>query len=57
MMAWKSVDQRLIRRGELILDLQTIRNHRKELKEMNEGRPGPRYTLANSYISLLAAIR
>jgi hypothetical protein len=56
-MDWKAVDQRLIRRGELILDLQTIRNHRKELQEMNQGRPGPRYTLANSYIRLLAAIR
>ena len=56
-MDWKAVDQRLIRCGELILDLQTIRNHRKELEEMNEGRPGPRYTLANSYIRLLAAVR
>jgi IS5 family transposase len=56
-MDWKAVDQRLIRRGELILDLQTIRNHRKELEEMNQGRPGPRYTLANSYIRLLAAVR
>ena len=56
-MDWKAVDQRLIRRGELILDLQTIRNHRKELEEMNEGRLGPRYTLANSYIRLLAAVR
>jgi len=56
-MDWKAVDQRLIRRGELILDLQTIKNHRKELQEMNQGRPGPRYTLANSYIRLLAAIR
>jgi hypothetical protein len=54
---WKTVDQRLIRRGELILDLQTVRNHRKELQEMNKGRPGPRYTLANSYIRLLAAVR
>jgi hypothetical protein len=57
MMDWKAVDKRLIRRGELILDLQTIKNHRKELQEMNEGRPGPRYTLANSYIRLLAAVR
>jgi IS5 family transposase len=56
-MDWKAVDQKLIRRGELILDPQTIRNHRKELEEMNKGRPGPRYTLANSYIRLLAAVR
>jgi hypothetical protein len=56
-MDWKAVDQRLIRRGELILDLQTLRNNRKEPQEMNEGRPGPRYTLSNSYIRLLAAVR
>jgi IS5 family transposase len=56
-MDWKTVDKRLIRRGELILDLQTIRNHGKELEDMNRGRPGPRYTLANSYIRLLAAVR
>jgi hypothetical protein len=56
-MDWKETDERLIRRGELILDLQTIRNHPKELKEMNHGRPGPRYTLANRYIRLLAAVR
>ena len=56
-MDWKAVDERLIRRGELILDLKTLRNHEKELQNMNEGRPGPRYKLANSYIQLLAAVR
>ena len=56
-MDWKAVDQRLIRRGELILDLQTIKNHTKEVKKMNQGKPGPRYKLAHSYIRLLAAVR
>jgi hypothetical protein len=56
-MDWKTVDQRLIRRGELILDLQTIKNHAKEIREMNDGKPGPRYKLSNSYIQLLAAVR
>ena len=50
-------DEKLIRRGELILDLESLKNHVKELENMNEGRPGPRYKLANSYIQLLAAIR
>jgi len=49
-MDWKQVDERLIRRGELILDLKTLRNHQKEVQTMNEGRPGPRYKLANTYI-------
>jgi len=56
-MDWKEADERLIRRGELILDLESLKNHEKELENMNEGRPGPRYTLANSYIRLLAAVR
>jgi hypothetical protein len=57
MMDWKSVDEKLIRRGELILDLKTIRNHEKEVKKMNHGKPGPRYKISNSYITLLAAVR
>jgi IS5 family transposase len=56
-MDWKSTDERLIRRGELILDLESLKNHRQELKNMNKGRPGPRYKLANSYVQLLAAVR
>ena len=56
-MDWKKTDERLIRRGELILDLESLKNHVKELENMNEGRPGPRYKLANSYIQLLAAVR
>ena len=56
-MNWKEADERLIRRGELILDLESLKNHEKELENMNEGRPGPRYRLANSYIKLLSALR
>jgi len=56
-MDWKETDERLIRRGELILDLESLKNHDKELENMNEGRPGPRYKLANSYIQLLTTIR
>ena len=56
-MDWKEADEKLIRRGELILETQSLKNHGKELKKMNEGRPGPRYRLANSYVELLAAVR
>jgi hypothetical protein len=56
-MDWKETDEKLIRRGKLILDTESLKNHRKELKKMNEGRPGPRYKLANSYVELLAAVR
>ena len=56
-MDWKAVDERLIRRGALILDLESLGNHQKELETMNKGRPGPRYKHANSYINLLAVVR
>jgi hypothetical protein len=56
-MNWKAVDERLIRRGELILDLESLGNHEKELEEMNKGRPGPRFKLSDSYIQLLAVVR
>ena len=56
-MDWKAVDERLIRRGELILDLESLGNHEKELEEMNKGRPGPRFRIANSIIQLLSAVR
>jgi len=56
-MDWKAVDERLIRRGELILELEFLGNQRKELEKMNEGRPGPRYKLTHSYVAFLAAVR
>jgi len=56
-MDWKATDERLIRRGELVLDLESLKNHGKELEEMNRGRPGPRFRIANSYVHLLAAVR
>ena len=56
-MDWKAVDERLIRRGELILDLDSLGSHDKELIEMNQGRPGPRFKHSDSYIRLLALVR
>jgi hypothetical protein len=56
-MDWKAVDERLIRRGELILDLDSLGSHEKELEEMNKGRPGPRFKLSDSYVRLLALVR
>jgi hypothetical protein len=56
-MDWKKTDERLIRRGELILDPSILNNHRKELKTMNKGRIGRPYTLSNGIIKLLTAVR
>jgi IS5 family transposase len=56
-MAWKETDERLIRRGELILDPSLLENHEQELKTMNKGRRGRPYLLANTYVELLSAVR
>jgi len=56
-MGWKETDERLIRRGELILDIESLRNHEEELQKMNKGKPGRSYRIADSYIQLLAVIR
>ena len=56
-MGWKETDERLIRRGELILDMESLKNHGEELKKMNKGKPGRSYRIADSYIQLLVVIR
>jgi hypothetical protein len=56
-MGWKETDERLIRRGELILDIESLKNHRQELKKMDKGKPGRSYRIAYTYVQLLAAVR
>ena len=56
-MNWKETDERLIRRGELILDPSLLENHGQELKTMNKGRRGRPYLLVNTYVELLSAVR
>jgi len=56
-MGWKETDEKLIRRGELILDPEFLRNRKQELKTMNTHKRGPHYRMANSYIQLLSAVR
>jgi hypothetical protein len=56
-MGWKETDKRLIRRGELILDIGSLKNNEEELKNMNKHKRGPHFKLANSYITLLATVR
>ncbi|MDP2855802.1 MAG: IS5 family transposase [bacterium] len=56
-MDWKETDERLIRRGELILDPKHLENPRQELKTMNKHKRGRNYHISNTYIQLLAAIR
>jgi len=56
-MGWKETDERLIRRGELILDPKLLQNPKQELKTMNKHKRGRNYHISNTYIQLLAAVR
>jgi len=56
-MGWKETDERLIRRGELVLDPKFLQNPEQELETMNSHKRGPHYRMTNTYIQLLAIIR
>jgi hypothetical protein len=56
-MCWKETDEKLIRRGKLILDPKSLKSHEEEFKTMNKHKRGPHYLLPNSYIQLLVAVR
>jgi len=55
-MGWKEIDEKLIKRGELLLDLGFLEGYEEELEAMNRGKTGPPYRLASSYIQLLSTI-
>ncbi len=54
---WRETDERLIRRGELILEIGFVENYRTELDAMNHGKEGRPYKLTPTYIQFLTAIR
>ncbi len=54
---WRKTDERLIRRGELILELSFIENYQAELDAMNHGKEGRPYKLTPTYIQFLTAFR
>jgi len=56
-MDWKEIDEKLIRRGELILDLDFLEKYEEELEEMNRGKEGRRFTLTHSHIRFLGVVR
>ena len=53
----RETDERLIRRGELILELGFVENYQNELDAMNHGKEGRPYKLTPAYIQFLTAIR
>ena len=54
---WKRVDERLIERGMLIMDLNFLRNYRDKLIGINRKKRGRPYRIAESYVRFLAVIR
>ena len=56
-MDWDSVDERLIKRGELLLSLEFLERYDEELKTMNGGKEGHPFTLTQSHVMFLAVVR
>jgi len=56
-MDWKAVDERLIRRGELLLSLDFLDGYNDELEAMNCKKVGRPYRLTDRYVEFLAVVR
>ena len=55
-MDWDSVDERLIKCGELLLSLEFLKRYDEELKTMNGGKEGHPFTLTQSHVMFLAVV-
>jgi len=56
-MDWKAVDEKLIRRGELLLTLEFLDAYGDELRTMNTGKVGRPYALTDRYVEFLTVVR
>ena len=56
-MIWKKIDEKLIRRGELIIDIELLKHHEEELKAVNQGKNERPFRMTNRYIQILTAVR
>ena len=56
-MDWRRVDERLIRRGEVLLSLDFLEGYGDELRAMNEGKVGRPYALTCRYMEFLMVVR
>jgi len=54
---WDSVDERLIKRGELLLSLDFLERYNEELRAMNDGKEGRPFILTDSHVVFLAVVR
>ena len=56
-MDWKCVDERFIRRGELILSLDFLKGYDLELSVLNDGKVGRPFKLTDRYVGFLMVVR
>jgi len=56
-MDWRRVDERLIKRGELLLSLDFLKGYEFELKSMNDCKVGRPFKITDGYIVFLAVVR
>jgi len=56
-MDWGLVDERLIRRGELLLSLDFLEGYDYELSLLNDGKIGRPFKITDRYIVFLAVVR
>jgi hypothetical protein len=56
-MYWRSVDERLIRRGELLLSLDFLERYDLDLSLLNYGKVGRPYRVTYMYVVFLAVVR
>jgi hypothetical protein len=55
-MCWRCVDERLIRRGELLLSLDFLESYDLELSVLNFGKVGRPYRVTYMYVVFLAVV-
>jgi hypothetical protein len=56
-MDWRRVDERLIKRGELLLSLDFLEDYDFELSLLNDGRVGRPFKITYGYVVFLAVVR
>jgi hypothetical protein len=54
---WPEYNQNLIKRGEIYLDEEVLKNTEKELRKMNKRKEGHPYQYPNSFIKILGIIK
>ncbi len=57
LLGWRAVDERLIRRGELLLSLDFLESYECELMALNCGKVGRPFKLTGRYVEFLAVVR